>query len=236
MSERERALAGLEHCVSTGQWKLCPDWLFRSVYGIREDVQLPIAAFMMRRYLPIFLQRWPTAIWAHSIIEAPRDWVRDHGRAVPDDPEVDHLADSTFMFCFDALLLGYKYTNDSFTTACCTSSAVLHAVEASALNAWVGADPEAAAMADELHPVRNDAAYQRLLAEYAQRNPGVSKPAVVARGEAWRDLHARVRESSLERYPDANRDDVEKALERWNDANRLIIVPEAAGMLDVTGH
>ena len=130
MSRRNQWFEELAERIAAKEWRACPELLYRVLYGLPSNQQLSMAIDEMKRYLPLFQARWPGVQWPEQILNAPEIWVEKFRREVPQEPAAENIADASFFFCFDALLLGTTYSSNPQVLTSSAACAVLEAIQA----------------------------------------------------------------------------------------------------------
>ena len=195
-------------------WGESAELCFKILYGLPADLQIRLACFMMRRYLPIFEFKNHRVKWPRRLLNDVTQWVTTHGREVPEEPEKADAADAAFLYSFDALLLAYAYPNDAYTLSSSCVVAVDSTINARETNTWIYDDPEAYQMWEqgELLPGRS-----------ALENPG----AVALSKREWQLVAQWLEQEQVWSYPDeSDFEQIEQQLSRWMEREMLLIVPK----------
>jgi hypothetical protein len=216
MSGMRELMNELKQAGKEQAWSRFYEIYFRILYGMPEEVQRALVIFMMRRYLPVFHMHWPTVIWPEHILDQPEQWIIQHGRAVPEEPDGVNPADAGFIFSFDALLNGLKNRADHTILTSSYTAAVISTIDARSTNVWIADDPEAAALWEAqkyLPPGRSLIENRASLAVLAREHKCVF------------DWISGKQHAGF--FSPGNPDEIEQALIRWRDHEySLIISPE----------
>lgn len=130
MSKRIEWLHALARLITGRQWDACPDMLYRVLYGLPSERLLSFTVDTLKRYLPVFEQHWPGTTWPRQLLDNPAIGIQQFGRKVPGEPSPDDLGDAGYLFCFDALLLGWVYRQQIGILTSSSACAILEAIEA----------------------------------------------------------------------------------------------------------
>lgn len=220
MSKINDLINKLEQAVMEQAWQLCAESCFRILYGMPEDPQRALVTFIMHRYIPIFRTHWPITTWPEQILDQPEQWVAQHDRALPEEPDSVNPADASFLFAFDALLNGLQHKSDRAILTSSYVAAINATIHARGTNVWIADDPEAVALwkAQGYFPGRSVTENMAALAVFARE---------------WRvviDWIAEEQHTKLLSTGDPK--ETERALSLWKDHElSLILPPEDSALL-----
>jgi hypothetical protein len=203
----------LEQAVMEQAWQRSAESCFRILYGMPEDPQRALVIFIMRRYVPIFRTHWPIITWPEQILDQPEQWVAQHDRALPEEPDSVNPADASFLFAFDALLNGLQHRADCTILTSSYIAAVKATIHARGTNVWMADDPEAVVLWETQGYFPGRSVTENLAAL-----------AVIER--EWRvviDWIAEEQHTQLFSTGDPN--EAEQALSRWKDHEFSLIIP-----------
>ncbi|MGB0387101.1 MAG: hypothetical protein ACPGWR_19975 [Ardenticatenaceae bacterium] len=214
MTRRKRLLDELRQSSSQEPWGESAELCFKILYGLPPDLQIRLACFMMRRYLPIFEFKNHRVKWPRRLLNHIAQWATTHGREVPEEPENADAADAAFLYCFDALLLACAYPNDASTLTSSCVVGVDSAINARETNTWIYDDPEAYQMWEQ---------GELLAGRSALENPG----AIALSKREWRLVAQWLEQEEVWRYPDeSDFEQIEEQLSRWMEREMLLTVPK----------
>ena len=202
----------LGQAIEAHDWDRCTEQAFRLLYPLSSAAAGAVAGAAVARYVPTIRQNAPNLTWPERILTDPQAWYREHGRVTGEPPPQLRVADSSWLLCLDALLLGEAEPTDPVVRTAAWATAIVTAVSSRALAVWEVDDPEAVDLwrADRLPPDRT------YLANAAGR-------AVTEREWWW---VARRFALSLGGQPtDANPDQVRAGIERWRDHEYHLLLP-----------
>jgi hypothetical protein len=194
----------LGQAIEAHDWDRCAEQAFRLLYPLSNAAAGAVAGAAVARYLPTIRRKAPDLTWPERILADPQAWYREHGRATGEAPPQLGVADSSWLFCLDALLLGKAEPADPVVRTAAWATAIVTAVGSRALAVWEVDDPEAVDLwrAGQLRPDRT------YLVNAAGR--------AVAEREWWW-VARRFAESLGDRLADADPDEVRAGIERWRD-------------------
>jgi hypothetical protein len=217
MSRRSDWLSDLSAAIAERRWTACPELLYRVLYGIPATDLLPLTAEAIQYYLPLFEGRWPEVKWPRKIISNPQDWIRQFGRALPDEPDFPLISDARFKFSLDALLLAWSFPTDF---SILTSSCVCGIREAIGAIVQEKVDTDAA--------VEGDCGGCGEAGKNKRPAPDSESPIEFARSHAWQRIFDALIAHNLHTYPDVHSPEVLEAdLAQWKRHAMLLIVPRA---------
>ena len=219
MERRKALIETLVEQKANHDWQGCLETIFRILYGLPVDIQMNLAQFAINQYLPIFQRKWPAIAWPAKLVSDVNDWLTNHGRNVPSEPDLD-AADSIFLFSFDALVLAASNPNDRLilTSSCLVS--VNSAINALQCNVWIADDPEGVEM-------------WRQQGYFPGRSMGENRPAIAVAEREWEKIGAWLRNKEVWLQTNAFPiEEIENALTRWNQHEMLLILPRESGALE----
>jgi hypothetical protein len=202
----------LGQAIEAHDWDRCAEQAFRLLYPLPSATASAVAGAAVARYLPTIQRNAPDLTWPERILADPQAWYREHGRATGEPPPQLGVADSSWLLCFDALLLGGAEPTEPVVRTAAWATAIVTAVNSRALAVWEVDDPEAVNLwrVGRLPPDRI----------YLANAPGRA----VAEREWW--WVARRFAQSLGGQPaDADPDEVRAGIERWRDHEYRLLLP-----------
>jgi hypothetical protein len=216
MNDMERIkglIESLADQMEERNWERCSELYFRIVYGLPAELQIELARLASSGYLPIFESKWSNVKWPRQLLSDVGQWVAQHARQLPNEPEDTDPADASFLSSLDPILLAAMYSDDRFTVTSSCSAAVNFAIGAFQTNVWMVDDPEALRMWQEQ--------------EYLIGRSVVDNVAAMAVGQReWSKVAARLNEREVWKEPsEIDEQEIEKALARWMDIEMLYTVP-----------
>jgi hypothetical protein len=202
----------LGQAIEAHDWDGCAEQAFRLLYPLSSAAAGAVAGAAVARYLPAIRRNAPGLTWPERILADPRAWYREHGRATGEPPPRLGVADSSWLFCFDALLLGQAEPADPVVRTAAWATAIVTAVGSRSLAVWEADDPEAVDLwrVGRLPPDRTH------LANAAGR--------AVAEREWWW-IARRFAQSLGDRLADVDPDGVRAGIERWRDHEYRLLLP-----------
>jgi hypothetical protein len=202
----------LSQAIEAHDWERCAEQAFRLLYPLPGAAAGAVAGATVARYLPTFRRNTPGLTWPERILADPQAWYREHGRATGEPPTQLGVADSSWLFCLDALLLGTAEPTDPVVRTAAWATAIVTAAGSRALAVWEIDDPEAVDLW-RAGRLPQDRTY---LANAAGR--------AVAEREWWW-VAWRFAESLGHRQADADPDEVRAGIERWRDHEYRLLPP-----------
>ena len=215
MERRKGWLQSLTQQIVEHNWERCSELYFRITYGLPAPLQTSLASLAINAYLPIFERKWPTQKWPRQLLEDVEQWVKEHGRQVPDEPDDADPADAPFLFSLDGILLAASYPDAPFTVTSACAAAVDSAINARQTNVWMADDPEAVEM------WRNQ---EYLIGRSVTDNAA----AIAVQEREWRRVAAWLEEREVWNEPsEIDESETEEALARWIEIEMLFTVPRS---------
>jgi hypothetical protein len=128
-------------------WEPCYEHGFRILYGLPAQIQIELACFMIRRYLPLLKAADINLEWLPVLLNDVGKWVEEFGQVLP-------LREDTFRkpgqgqlgTGLGALMEAYYYRNDPFALTHSAIYAAMSSIHARATTIWAADDPEAVEM------------------------------------------------------------------------------------------
>lgn len=133
----------LRQAIEANDWDRCAEEAFRLLYPLPGAASSAIAGAASARYLPTIRRNAPDLTWPERILSDPKAWYREHGRATGEPPPQAGVADSSWLLCLDALLLGEADPADPVVRTAAWATAIVAAVNSRAIAVWEVDDPEA---------------------------------------------------------------------------------------------
>ncbi|HBB35289.1 MAG TPA: hypothetical protein DDZ80_27795 [Cyanobacteria bacterium UBA8803] len=132
--------------VDAGWEPLC-EHCFRILYGLPSDVQIGLASFMMRRYLPLLEVSDSTLRWLNILLDDVGKWVEEFGKSSPRrEGTFKKPGEGRFLIGLSGLLDAYYCRDDPFTLTHSVIYAAISSIEARRITIWAADDPEAVEM------------------------------------------------------------------------------------------
>ena len=225
MSRRQNLLEQLSQTEVGINWEPVMAGYFRVLYGLPFQLQIGLAIFMMRRYLPIFERREPEINWPRIILDDVASRVEEHQRGIPNAGKFEYLPDSAFNMSFDGLVAAYYHRNKSFFLTLSSLCAVKSAISARRSNVWAADDPEAVEIWERQR--ENPEIY---LDPSRWSSNNLAAYAVIQR--EWQEVGKWLWQEQVWNYPDeVNLEEMEDYLDYWKSNEMILIVPEWLEML-----
>ena len=226
MERRKKLLNQLSQTEVGADWGIIKAGYFRLLYGLPVELQIQLACFMMRRYLPIFEKREQYIRWPRIILDNVAQWVEENERCIPRCGRFEGPFDSAFRNGFDGLVAAYYYRYNPFilTSACIYT--VSSAINARRCNVWAADDPEAV----EIWKKRSDNPEIYLEPERQVSN---NLAAVAVTRREWQAVGEWLWQQEVWNYPDeVNIEEMEDYLNYWTSNETILIAPEWLSMLE----
>ena len=226
MQRRKELLNQLSQTEVGVDWGIIKAGYFRLLYGLPVELQIQLACFMMRRYLPIFENREPYIKWPRIILDDVAQWVEENERSIPMCGRFEGPFDSAFSNSFDGLVAAYYYRDKPFVVTSACIYAFGSAISARRSNVWAADDPEAV----EIWKKRSDNPEIYLEPErWAYKNLA----ATAVKKREWQEVAKWLLDREVWNYPDeVNLEEVEQYVDYWTDNQMLLIVPAFFEMVE----
>ncbi len=131
-----------------GSWEPLCEHCFRILYGLPSEVQIGLASFMMRRYLPLLKVSDSTRIWLNILLDDVGKWVEEFGKSLPsrEEDSFKKPGEGGFLIGLSGLVDAYYCRDDPFTLTHSVIYAAISSIEARSISIWAADDPEAVEM------------------------------------------------------------------------------------------
>jgi hypothetical protein len=220
MLRRQKLLEQLSHTEVGINWEPVMAGYFRVLYGLPFQLQIELAIFMMRRYLPIFERREPEIKWPRIILDDVAQWVEEHIRGIPEAGKFEFPADSPFKMSFDGLVAAYCHRSEPFFLTSGSLCAVKSAISARRSNVWAADDPEAVEIWERQR--ENPDIYLE-----PSRLPSNNLAAYAVIQREWQEVGKWLWQQEVWNYTDeVNIEEMEQYLDYWKSNEMILIVPE----------
>ncbi|HAZ43748.1 MAG TPA: hypothetical protein DDW76_27640 [Cyanobacteria bacterium UBA11369] len=219
MERRKELLNQLSQTEVGVDWGIIKSGYFRLLYGLPVALQIQLACFMMRRYLPIFEKREQYIRWPRIILDDVAQWVEENERCIPRCGRFEGPFDSAFRNGFDGLVAAYYYRDNQFVVTSACIYAFSSAINARGCNVWSADDPEAV----EIWKKRSDNPEIYLEPKRKSYN---NLAAIAVTKREWQEVAKWLWEKEVWNYLDeVNIEEMENYLDYWTANQKILIVP-----------
>ncbi|HAZ43752.1 MAG TPA: hypothetical protein DDW76_27665 [Cyanobacteria bacterium UBA11369] len=219
MERRKKLLNQLSQTEVGADWGIIKAGYFRLLYGLPVELQIQLACFMMRRYLPIFEKREQYIRWPRIILDNVAQWVEENERCIPSCGRFEGPFDSAFRNSFDGLVAAYYYRDNQFVVTSACIYAFSSAINARRCNVWAADDPEAV----EIRKKESDNPEVYL---EPSRRVSNNLAAIAVTQREWQEVAKWLWQQEVWNYPDeVNLEEMEEYLDYWKANEMILIVP-----------
>ena len=228
MKRRKELLNQLSQTEVGVDWGIIKAGYFRLLYGLPVELQIQLACFMMRRYLPIFEKRELYIRWPRIFLNNVTKWVSENERYIPSWGRFESPFDSAFRNGFDGLVAAYYYRNSQFAVTSACIYAFGSAINARRSNVWAADDLEGV----EIWKKQPDNPEVYLELERCISN---NLAAIAVTQREWQEVGKWLWQEQVWNYPDeVNLEEMEEYLDYWISKEMLLVVPEELEMFENT--
>jgi hypothetical protein len=226
MQVRKQLLTDLTQAIAAHSREHCLQLCFKILYGLPAEIQIELACFVVRRYLPIFETHWPDVAWPRQLLNNPEQGFEEIGWEIPVEPQEVGPADATFLSSIDGLQLACSSQADPGRLASSCTYAIDTGIQARANNVWMADDPPAVSMWSQLASANDMDDMEQLLKEFEGRSVTRNVASLAVRTREWKLVAEWLSAKEIWTHPDStDTKQKEQYLTEWK-TREFLLMPE----------